>query len=587
MELPDSDEAIVSALDVTFAPLVGRRLALCVSGGADSMALLHLIAVWAQSPRVQAAWNELEHCHQSGAAPESAGGLMPMPPTFEIEPNWLASATTAAPLAWPPVVVLTVDHGLRSGAAEDAAFVKHQSARLGFPHQTLVWSGAKPKTGVQLAAREARYRLLSEVLEAEWWGQRRGGAGPFLAPFESDSTDVPEEAPRRPQPKTKRILVTAHHQEDQAETLLMRLGRGTTLDGLCAMRTLEPFWIPPGRSRSYISGYEVARPLLGVSQASLKRYLSARGLGWCEDPSNDDLAYERVRVRKAFPMLAELGIKPAKIAMAATRLGTARDNIRSRIEIDVSDAVVWQPWGLFARLRSAVLSGKPLDQVLRVLRYVIMAHAGNTATSEYTQLVDVAERLRAWVRIEKLTMGGCVLAPPVRRMNYPSNDLLVWREVGRLAKDDVSLEPGHYVDWDGGRFRVEAQLGAPCPVSVRPLGESAWRDLRLRVPALSPLALPRDAVQALPALWVGTSLVSVPWLNPESLELVPDSAGLDLDDVAGKLDAAFGLSHRLYNARFTGSRWARSKLVLLQGQERVVQALGRRATDGKPDRQKP
>ena len=151
------------------------------------------------------------------------------------------------------VSALTVDHGLRTEAAQEAASVAAQCARLGVEHATLRWDGAKPAANLQAAARAARYRLMGE------WCAAQGIAW----------------------------LATAHHADDQAETLLLRLARGAGLAGLTGIRP----------RRTVASGVELIRPLLGVRRDDLARLIADHGLGSVDDPSNRDDRFDRTRAR--------------------------------------------------------------------------------------------------------------------------------------------------------------------------------------------------------------------------------------------------------------------------------------------------
>jgi tRNA(Ile)-lysidine synthase len=147
---------------------------------------------------------------------------------------------------------LTVDHGLRPESAAEARIVAAWLAARGIPHETLVWQGAKPASGIQEAAREARYRLLSE------WCRARG----ILH------------------------LFTAHHREDQVETYLIRRRAGSGPDGLAAMSAVRE-----------LSGCRLVRPLLAVPRGRLAALLAAEGQPFLRDPSNANPAFERARLR--------------------------------------------------------------------------------------------------------------------------------------------------------------------------------------------------------------------------------------------------------------------------------------------------
>lgn len=154
----------------------------------------------------------------------------------------------------PPIVAVTIDHGLRPGSAQEAHSVAALAASLGIEHRILNWHGPKPKTGLAVAARLARYGLLAQTA-------RRIGA---------------------------RMVLTGHTADDQAETVAMRQSRGPGL-GLSGMAPATLFdgsvWI--------------GRPLLAIRRAALRDYLASRQVTWSEDPTNTDHTFERARVRIA------------------------------------------------------------------------------------------------------------------------------------------------------------------------------------------------------------------------------------------------------------------------------------------------
>jgi len=191
---------------------------------------------------------------------------------------WLAARWRRSLARGPVLTVVTIDHGLRREAAREAREVKRLAAELGLPHRTLRWRGVKPKTGLPAAAREARYRLLAQAARA-------AGASHVL---------------------------TAHTRDDQAETLLMRLLRGSGLAGLSAMASL--------RERD---GIVLARPLLEVSKAQLIATLKRAGIGFADDPTNRDIAFTRPRLRALLPLLAAEGGDARTLVRLAARLARA------------------------------------------------------------------------------------------------------------------------------------------------------------------------------------------------------------------------------------------------------------------------
>jgi len=191
---------------------------------------------------------------------------------------WLMARWRRALARGPLLVAVTVDHGLRVESAREARDVKRLARSLDLPHRTLRWTGTKPKTGLPAAARAARYRLLAQAA-------RKSGATHIL---------------------------TAHTRDDQAETLLMRMLRGSGIAGLAAMaRETER------------EGVRLARPLLEVPKSRLIATLKKAKIGFAVDPTNRDTGFTRPRLRAILPVLAEEGGDARTLARLASRLARA------------------------------------------------------------------------------------------------------------------------------------------------------------------------------------------------------------------------------------------------------------------------
>lgn len=214
--------------------LTGPAIAVALSGGGDSTALTWLLAQWA---------------HRSGKI----------------------------------LHALTVDHGLRPEAAREARqvaeWVLPWKDKWGLHHEILVWDGPKPETGLQEAAREARYRLMAEYCH-------RHGI---------------------------RVLFLAHHTDDQAETLLFRLAKGSGLDGLAGMA-----------ERQDACGMVLLRPLLDRSHHDLLETCRTHNLNWIEDKSNVSDRYFRGRIRQGIHFLEAEGLSATRLSKLAARLRRAR-----------------------------------------------------------------------------------------------------------------------------------------------------------------------------------------------------------------------------------------------------------------------
>lgn len=392
--------ALIDALSAALARLgVGQdtRLGVAVSGGSDSLALMHLAA------RVG-----------SGAA----GGLR----------------------------VACVNHGLRPEAAAEAQKVAHQAAMLGLPFTCLEWNGKAAAGNLQAAARGARRELL-----AGWAGDHRLDA-----------------------------ILLGHTADDQAETVLMRLARGSGVDGLAAMS-----------GRFEHGGAVFLRPLLDVKRQQLRDWLSEHGLGWSDDPSNANPRFARTRARTllqggALPGLeAENGAQ--RLSRTARQMAQAREVLR-RAAADLAGEVVRLHGGAVfldeTRWRAA-----PADTRLRLLAGVLCWRAQQPLRPRFEALEALADAGQG-------ALHGCLL----RRAS--GGWLEITRELGALpVSAPLPGDKALRVLWDGGHWLLEGQHSQPGPLEIRATG----RHHQLRAPGLS-----SRQIAASPALWHGNTRVAVP-----------------------------------------------------------------------------
>jgi tRNA(Ile)-lysidine synthase len=310
-------DALTSAeADALLAPLAdASSLLIAVSGGPDSVALLAMAAEWAAartSPRIAAA---------------------------------------------------TVDHGLRAESAAEAEAVAALCQRLGAPHATLVWTGAKPKSRLQERARDARYRLLG--MHARAIGAEQ--------------------------------IVTAHHADDQAETILFRLMRGSGISGLRGME-----------ARSERGGLTIARPLLGVAKARLIATCRGRGLAFVDDPSNADPRFARTRLRTLLESLSAEGLDAEGFARLARRAAEADDALQRAAA--AADARL----GCHGAIDARSLLAEPAAIVQRILMRRIAATGGRDFSDVGLEKVEaLAERLKdalAGGRPHSANLGGTMVS---------------------------------------------------------------------------------------------------------------------------------------------------------------------------------
>lgn len=354
-------------------------------------------------------------------------------------------------------VALTVDHGLRPDSAAEAEQVGRWLAGQGMRHVILRWQGDKPDSDIQAQARAARYRLLQQ------WCAAHGVLH----------------------------LLLAHHQDDQAETLLLRLARGSGVDGLSAMAPV---------SESF--SVRLLRPLLTVPHARLTATLSARGKRWIEDPSNRNPAYARVRMRTLMPSLTEEGMTAERLAATARRLGRARAALEDMVADAAARWVEPHPAG-YAVVDPAAFRSGTEEVAMRLLARLLQAIGGGAYAPRQERLAALYGRLCRGLD-NAATLGGC-------RLDLWQGRLLICREAGRMAPP-LPLMPGAEQVWDG-RFRVKVADSAPSGLTLGGLGVTGWnRVARLLRPRRLP-ALPAPMRATLPALYDQQGLCAVPHLG--------------------------------------------------------------------------
>ena len=291
-----------------------QAVAVAVSGGADSMALLLLLAEWARGRDVA-------------------------------------------------VHVLTVDHGLRAEAAVEADQVAAWCAGLdGVSHHILRWEGEKPEVALQEHARAARYGLMEAYCAAQGIG----------------------------------ALFLAHHRDDQAETVLFRLAKGSGLKGLGGMR-------PVARRGDVV----LMRPLLDVTKEDLIAVCEARGQDYVSDPSNEDEAFARVRLRQSMAVLAEEGLTAKRLSVTAMRLARAEDALEVMVDGVWSEVLIKNSGSVV--LKIGLLQGQPEEIAVRLIICVIeRLGAERDYLPRMKKIEDLVAALRCDNDFRKRTLGGLI-----------------------------------------------------------------------------------------------------------------------------------------------------------------------------------
>ncbi|MEP0069257.1 tRNA lysidine(34) synthetase TilS [Pyruvatibacter sp.] len=357
------------------------------------------------------------------------------------------------------VHAVTVDHGLRADAKDEAEQVAAWAKALGVAHTTLTHEGDVPVASIQAEARDIRYGLMGQWCAAN---------------------DVA-------------ALMVAHTQDDQAETLLLRLARGSGVDGLSGMAA--------DMSRD---GLRIIRPLLDVPRADLLALLEDRGQAYIEDPSNRDERHARVRMRVLRPLLEAEGLTALRLAETAGRLSVARDALAGWTQAHLAGCVTFDVggWAQFDRTR---LVNVPLEIGLRSVSRIVMAVGGGVYPPRLHHTRALLDRLGA-AEFSGATLGG------VRFVAHRSG-VLAFREARAMA-EPVSVEGTSPLLWDH-RFEVSIADAKQVDSGSRSIGALGVPGARRLRDELGPevINVPSAAASCIPAVYAQDRLLEVPALG--------------------------------------------------------------------------
>ena len=390
------------------------RLAVAVSGGGDSVALLHILSRCFDPEHVQ-------------------------------------------------IFAATVDHGLRPESTDEAKDVARLAAGLGIEHSVLSWTGWDGTGNLQDQARKARYSLLCNWAKAK---------------------DIP-------------TLLLGHTANDQAETVLMRLGRAAGVDGLAA--------IP---ERRVVQGVTVVRPIMGLTRADLRAYLIGHGIAWVDDPSNDDLKYDRIKARRALEQLESLGITADGLSEVAQNMTRARQALDWYCFIAAREMACIDGGNVVVDLRK--FRTLPEETARRLLIGAITWISGSLYPPRRVPTLSALSALREG---HTVTLGGC-------HAIVRGHSIWLCREFNAVRGFRSPLTKA----WDQ-RWLLSGPAIQGC--EVRALGKGGL----LLCPDWRETGCPDVALTGSPSLWKNDVLVAAPfagWANGYHAELIDGTEGFFL-----------------------------------------------------------
>ncbi|MBX9805100.1 MAG: tRNA lysidine(34) synthetase TilS [Alphaproteobacteria bacterium] len=345
-------------------------------------------------------------------------------------------------------IALTVDHKLREESTREAVQVKSWLEAHGMEHHILTWDrGEKdmPETALQASAREARYHLLGQ------WCQAHG----------------------------VKHLLTAHHAQDQLETFLIRLAKGSGLKGLTGIQGAVATAF--GRT---------LRPLLTIDSAHLKVYLEKMNQPYIMDPSNENKDFARIRWRQLTPSLVAEGLTPQSLQETLERLTHSQRLIDQSISRYIQEHVTLSPYGY------ASLDKEALGESAEVLEEIVKRVLATIGTRDYPVRRQALHRaMEAMQSSQSFTLGGCQLIQKAKQY-------WIVRELAAVGDDIPINQQGTYL-WDN-RFTVEVPLDGRGRIAA--LGEEGISQLseEQKLPLKD---VPHVVLQTLPAMWEGDEVV--------------------------------------------------------------------------------
>jgi len=346
-------------------------------------------------------------------------------------------------------IAITVDHQLREESAAEASQVKIWLEARGLEHHILTWQRAADEeilhSAIQAAAREARYQLLSR------WCIDHG----------------------------VQHLLTAHHAQDQLETFMIRLSKGSGLKGLTGIQ---------GQVLTHFG--RILRPLLTVDANRLKATLKHFNQPYLLDPSNENENFTRVRWRQLLPSLEAEGLTPLSIQESLDRLNHAQRIIDQYVSYILNKHAALTPYGY------AILKKEALQETLETFEEMLKNLLATMSTQRYPVRRQAVHRAIDFIKLDKsFTLGGCQII-------NKSKEWWIVREPAAIGNDVPIQKSGSYL-WDG-RFIVDVSHNMPCRISA--LGEHGIQllepDARKRLKMI-----PHIVLQTLPALWKGGELI--------------------------------------------------------------------------------
>lgn len=316
-----------------------------------------------------------------------------------------------------PPIVLTVNHNLRIESSEEANFVANYAKQLGIKSFILEWKRTSEITSnIQSQAREARYKLLTD------WCKNN----------------------------TIQYLIVGHHKDDQAENFLIRLERGSGIDGLSSMNY-----------SSFFHGICILRPLLCFSRHNIENYAKTHQLKWIEDKSNQNIKYRRSLYRNLLNSSDNHSLLTDRICMTILHIQRAKKALMHYTQLAFDQCINIHMLG-YIEIKLKEFFQLPEEIALRVLLYSIMLISNKHYKPRYKSLISIFHKILNG-NINH-TLSECKIK------NYRENILII-RESSKIKEVPINLPTKKIFQWDN-RFNCSIVTSKECRVVITSLGKN-------------------------------------------------------------------------------------------------------------------
>jgi tRNA(Ile)-lysidine synthase len=360
-----------------------------------------------------------------------------------------------------PIITLTVDHKLRPESTNEAEQVSRWMNQKGIEHYILNWEGDKPKSNIQANARNARYELMTEFCKIN---------------------KIPN-------------LLVAHNKQDQAETLLIRLMRGSGIEGLCGMS-----------DQTTINEIKISRPLLNISKKDLKSYLREQKQGWIEDPSNKDEKYTRVQVRNFINNAEDSDLLIERLAKTTKTLAQSNSYIEDKISSELKQVCDIRSEG-YCILAINKFKALHKEAAYKILSKLIKLIGGDYYKPRFEKIVHLYNNI---IHGEySATLGGCEIF--ASKKEKEQNKLFIVKE-NIAPQHDLPLSKISSTKWDS-RFKITFNEEFTNNFYVGALGKDGFSTLLKKHKEIKQISLPKKVIYTLPALKHLENIVAVPHIH--------------------------------------------------------------------------